>query len=117
MTRSRPLDARARGRGSRADDLRLGTVPGTVRRTRARPASLEPLNGAHFHALDTDSAQDCAQSFVTISVTRSMEGIVDSRVNVQATAFVSSALGEFVFRRKFHEIRKCLRIVYLQDAR
>jgi hypothetical protein len=83
------------------------------RRIRARPASLEPLNGAHFHALDTD----CAQSFVTISVTRSMEGIVDSRVNVQATVFVSSALGEFVFRRRFHEIRKCLRIVYLQDAR
>jgi len=46
-----------------------------------------------------------------------MEGIVDSRVNVQATVLVSSALREFVFRRRFHEIRKCLRIVYLQDAR
>ena len=46
-----------------------------------------------------------------------MEDIVDSRVNVQATVFVSSALGKFVFTRKFHEIRKCLRIVYLQLAR
>jgi hypothetical protein len=46
-----------------------------------------------------------------------MEGIVDSRVNVQAAVLVSSALGEFFFTRKFHAIRKSLQIVYLQDAR
>jgi hypothetical protein len=38
-------------------------------------------------------------------VTQSMEGIVDSRVNAH------------VFAMKFREIRKCLRIVYLQDPR
>lgn len=46
-----------------------------------------------------------------------MEDIVDSRVNVQATVFVSPALGEIRLHEKFHEIRKCLRIVYLQLAR
>lgn len=64
-----------------------------------------------------DCARNCAHSIVAISITRSVEGVVESRVSVEATVFLLFVMGEPYSPRKFHEIRKCLRVVYLQDAR